>query len=116
MNLVMKKWTPFTPEEVKALTSNAKSPEDKTERQCPCCGNKSVRYYYQEYKSDLPRGNSRFWCYKCRKYVHFSTEPLSKKFEFNNPLEKFYRQEFSYDDLDAFWDKGLLPQTFKKNK
>jgi len=120
----MNKWISFSPEEVRKLTSNPKTMEDNTEMQCPICGRNSIRRYFHELKIGRTIGTTWYWCYNCKKYIHFTGGPLSEKYVFDDPLKKLEQWEFAelqgknwYEYLNSLWVDKILPQTFKqKNK
>jgi len=107
-------WKMFSENEVKVLTKKTISPESIKTIKCPSCGQYSIKFYYHEYISELSRGCSKFWCYDCKKYIHFSIEPMSIIYEFEDPLEELGKNEASYEELNKYWDKGILPQKFMK--
>jgi hypothetical protein len=104
----------FSENEIKMLTDKTISPENINEIKCPSCGEYSIKFYYHEYLSKLPRGCSKFWCYGCKKYIHFSIESLSSIYKFNDPLKELGGCEASYEKLNKYWEKGILPQKFIK--
>lgn len=112
-------WLPFSPDDVAALTASPRSPADNSERQCPCCGKPSVRFYFHESRSARRIGTSWWWCADCQKYIHFTGAPLSDDFDFDDPYDASFetaeRRGGSawYEFLDRQWCEGTLPQTFK---
>lgn len=115
------RWNPFSASEIRLLTANPKPPTDPSERECPLCGGQSIRFYYHELvAASRTVGTSYFWCALCRKYTHFSGQPLSLTLKFNDPFGDLAMNEFGriegksdwYGKLDELWDDGTLPQTF----
>ncbi len=117
----MKKWQPFGIEEISLLTKNPIPITDNSERLCPSCGLKSIRFYYHE----LPRLKTKVgalycWCSECHKFTHWSGPPKSNSYDFDDPMsEEEYGQSGVTGLLDALnrlWDNNELPQTFVEKR
>src|SRR5262245_27645001 len=116
-------WHPFSSLEIQKLTQKPRPPTAKGPRTCPICGKDAVRSYYHElHQSGWSRamGSSWFWCFRCKRYCHFSGELLSNDFTFDDPYASLSVEKFSelektdwYGRLDQLWDEGVLPQTFQ---
>ena len=117
----MSQWSQFSRSEIKLLTAKSKSPTDSSERECPVCGIQSVRFYCHELDGvSRTVGTSYFWCAACKKFAHFSGQPFSLSFKFDDPFRDLDINEFGriegksdwYSKLDELWEDGTLPQTF----
>jgi len=115
---ILNKWRAFLPEEISAMSTNKKTLDVNTERNCPCCHRNSIRHYYREINICRLIGTSWYWCYNCYKYIHFTVAPCSKKYIFNDPISDVPEKTGDrwYDYLNTLWEEGVLPQVFKKRK
>lgn len=113
-NNMMNKWIPFSLTETNTMGASAKPLEDNSERKCSSCGELSVRWYYREIS--IYAGVSWFWCARCHKYQHSRITPLSRIYEFNDPIFGFPEKQGNkwFEYLDYLWDEGVLPQVFRR--
>lgn len=110
----MNVWHTFSEEECRKIPI-IKLTEKNAEQECPICHENTIRTYFHEMSGVRKIGTSYIWCYKCKRHYHFTGGPLSIKYDFDDPfLDKKF--EGSFDELNLLWDKGILPQTFKKKK
>lgn len=119
-------WRQYSREEQDSLAANARPLTDATERVCPVCGRRCVRWYYYE----LTRGSGGIgvlyvWCYNCKRYAASRGLSLSGDFDFNDPFDglaelMMIRKREGAELLEraqAMWDSGELPQSFNpKNR
>ena len=105
------RWYSFSEEELQKIP--IREVTDNTERECPICNENTIRTYFHEMNMGRKIGTSYIWCYKCKRCYHFTGGQLSAKYDFDDP---FKNKPFggSFDELNLLWDKGILPQKFKK--
>jgi hypothetical protein len=111
----------FTGDQVAALTRGASFLAEPGERDCPACGERSVRAYVTAPdRARRPTLVSYVWCSACRRFVGtraahpaglvfsdpLAVVPAAERRALERSLTGFLGH------LDRLWDEGVLPQTF----
>ena len=114
-------WSSFSGAEVEALARGTSFLAQPVERECPACGERSVRAYLTApVTARRPTLVSYVWCAACRRFVGTRTAhpagvvvadplavlPAAERRQLERSLSGF----LAY--LDRLWDDGVLPQTF----
>ncbi len=114
-------WSSFSGAEVEALARCTSLLAAPVERECPACGERSVRAYLTAAGTARRRTLvSYVWCAACRRFVGTRaahpaglvvSDPLAvltatERRELEGSLTGFLAH------LDRLWDEGVLPQTF----
>jgi hypothetical protein len=114
-------WDGFTAGQIEALAQGASFLTEPGERECPACGEHTLRTYVQAPENARrPTLVSYVWCSACRKFVgtrakHPQGVVFSDPLAAMSPAE---RREVERSligflaHLDALWDAGVLPQSF----
>lgn len=106
-------WYSFSEEELKKIP--IRKVTENVERECPICHENTIRTYFHEMNGIRKIGTSYIWCYKCKRSYHYTGGIRSEEYDFSDPyLNKKF--DGSFDELNLLWEKGILPQTFKKKK
>jgi hypothetical protein len=113
-------WSSFSAAEVEALAQGTSFLVEPGERECPACGERSVRAYLTVPESARrPTLVSYVWCAGCRRFVGTRaahpagvvvSDPLAilpppERRELERTLTGFLAH------LDRLWDDGTLPQS-----
>jgi hypothetical protein len=114
-------WGGFSAGQVEALAQGASFMAEPGERDCPACGEHSVRAYLSvPENAKRPTLVSYVWCRACRRFVGTrAAHPAG--LVFSDPLAILSTAErrglersligfLAY--LDRLWDDGVLPQSF----
>jgi hypothetical protein len=114
-------WSSFSGDQVAALTQGASFFASPGERDCPACGERRVRAYFNAPENARrPTLVSYVWCPDCRKFVGTRAKH-PEGLVFSDPLAALpagERRELERSlvgflgHLDRLWDEGVLPQTF----
>ncbi|MEV4351542.1 hypothetical protein AB0J83_44365 [Actinoplanes sp. NPDC049596] len=114
-------WNSFSGDQVASLTQGASFFAEPGERECPACGERRLRAYF-----NAPAGAKRptlvsyVWCSACLKFVGTRAKhpeglvfsdplavlPAGERRDLERSLVGFLAH------LDRLWDEGVLPQTF----
>ena len=101
------------------LLKNLEPPE------CPVCLRGKIRFYYTASNSQpefvarkmQERGTIWVWCPNCLHWTHGSGIHLSNDIIYTNTLKESellqVKGRFMIDNLNRFWEKKLLPDSFK---
>ncbi|WP_250027327.1 hypothetical protein [Paractinoplanes maris] len=114
-------WDSFSGDQVAAMTQGESFFASPGERECPACGEKTLRAYVNAPENARrPTLVSYVWCSSCRKFVGTRAKH-PEGLVFSDPLAALpagERRELErslvgfLDHLDTLWDDGVLPQTF----
>ncbi len=115
-------WTSFSGAHVEALAGGTSFLVEPGERDCPACGERSVRAYLSSpERARRPTLVSYVWCRSCKRFVG-SRAARPHGLAFTDPLADLapeQRRELERSligflgHLDRLWDDGVLPQTFR---
>ncbi len=115
-------WTSFSGTHVEALTRGTSFLVEPGERDCPACGERSVRAYLcSPERARRPTLVSYVWCRSCRRFVG-SRAARPDGLDFTDPLADLTPQDRRVLErtligflghLDRLWDEGVLPQRFR---
>ncbi len=115
-------WSSFSGEHVEALAQATGFPEEPRERDCPACGERSVRAYLSvPAQARRPTLVTYVWCAGCRRFVG-TRAACPDGLTFTDPLAELnvaQRRDIEctvvgfLGHLDRLWDEGLLPQRFR---
>lgn len=114
-------WRSFDAAQVEALAQGTSFLAEPGERDCPACGERSVRAYLSSPAgARRPTLVSYVWCSACRRFVGTrAAHPAG--LVFSDPLASLgaaERRELERTlvgflaHLDALWEAGALPQSF----
>jgi hypothetical protein len=95
---------------------------------CPVCSQGKIRFYYatSEYQPEFvtkkreERGTIWVWCPSCLHWTHGSGIHLPNNITYMNTLKESeilqIKGRFIIDNLNRFWEKELLPDSFMIKK
>ncbi|MDP9819761.1 hypothetical protein [Spirilliplanes yamanashiensis] len=119
--MVDSSWSSFSGAHVEALAQGASFMAAPGERDCPACGERSVRAYLSEpARARRPTLVSYVWCRSCHRFVG-SRSARPAGLTFTDPLAALAAEERRelertlvgfLGHLDRLWDDGVLPQRF----
>ena len=114
-------WSSFSGDQVAALTEGDSIFVRPGERECPACGERSVRAYVNAPENARrPTLVSYVWCTACHRFVGTRAKH-PEGLVFSDPLATLSaveRRELERSlvgflaHLDELWNAGALPQTF----
>ncbi len=116
-------WKVYSREEQDSMAADARPFTDPSERMCPVCRRRCVRWY----SYDLTSGGIGIlyvWCYDCKRYIASRGLSRTAKYDIDDPIAgsaerlAIRRKEGArfLELLQELWNSGELPQTFVPKK